>query len=102
MIKTIINTENIDEADVVILSAPYEKTASSHKGTINGPKKVVECLNTQLEFFDKKFKVEVNEFIKTAHVNLDNLENLSPEETYKEIKENSQKLIQKDKFVFLL
>lgn len=102
MIKTIINTENISEADVVMLSAPYEKTASSHKGTINGPAKVVECLNTQLEFFDRKFKVEVSEFIKTTHVNLSNLESLSPEEAYKEIKENSQKLIQKDKFIFLL
>lgn len=102
MIKTIINTQNINEADIVLISAPYEKTASSHKGTINGPKKVVACLNNQIEFFDRKFKVEVNEFVKTAHLNLNNLPKLSPENAYKKIKENCGKLINKNKFVFLL
>jgi hypothetical protein len=70
MIKQIINTKDVNKADVVLVSAAYEKTASSHKGTINGPKKVIECLNTQIEFFDRKFKVEVNEFVKIAHQNL--------------------------------
>ena len=55
MIETIINEENLDNADVVLLSAPYEKTASSHKGTAAGPKKVIECLNTQIEFFDRNY-----------------------------------------------
>src|SRR3989344_2505329 len=102
MIKSIINTKNINETDVVLVSAPYEKTASSHKGTVNGPKKVVACLNTQIEFFERKFKVEVNEFVKTAHLNLTNLQKLSPENAYKKIKENCAKLLGKNKFVFLL
>jgi len=102
MIKSIINTKNINEADVVLVSAPYEKTASSHKGTVNGPKKVVACLNSQIEFFDRKFKVEVNEFVKTAYLNLNGLEKLSPENAYKKIKENCAKLLGKNKFVFLL
>jgi len=102
MIKTIINTKDINKADVVLLGAPYEKTASSHKGTVNGPAKVIECLNTQIEFFDRKFKAEVAEFVNIAHINLDNLENLSPENAYQEIKKHSGDLIQKDKFVFLL
>ena len=102
MIKTIINTKNIKKADVVLVSAPYEKTASSHKGTINGPKSVVKCLNTQIEFFDRKYKVEVNDFLKIAHRNLSNLKKLSPENAFKTIKKNCEELIQKDKFVFLL
>ncbi len=102
MIKTIINEENIDNADVVLVSAPYEKTASSHKGTVNGPKKVIECLDTQIEFFDRKFKVEVRDFIKTAQINLNNLNDLSPEDAYKKIKENSIELLKKNKFVFML
>jgi agmatinase len=102
MIKTIINEKNIDKADVVLLSAPYEKTASSHKGTVCGPEKVIECLDTQIEFFDRKFKVEVNNFIKISHVYLDNLETLSPAQALEKIKSSAGKLIQKNKFIFLL
>lgn len=102
MIKTIINEKNIDNADVVLLSAPYEKTASSHKGTVYGPEKVIECLDTQIEFFDRNFKVEVSNFVKTAHVYLDNLENLSPIDTLEKIKSTATKLIDKNKFIFLL
>jgi agmatinase len=102
MIKTIINEKNIDEADVVLLSAAYEKTASSHKGTINGPKKVIECLDTQIEFFDKKLKLEINDFVKVAHLDLGNIENLSPLHTLQKIKTSSEKLIKDNKFVFLL
>ncbi len=69
MTKSIINEKNIEKADVVLISAAYEKTASSHKGTIHGPKKVIECLNWQIEFFDRKFKANVNDFVKIAHQN---------------------------------
>lgn len=101
-IETIINTKNISDADVVLVSAPYEKTASSHKGTVNGPKKVIECLDTQIEFFDRKFKVEVQNFVKTAHINLNTLPKLSPQKAYEKIKETCSKLIEKEIFVFLL
>lgn len=102
MIKTIINEENLEKADAVLVSAAYEKTASSHKGTIKGPEAVLEQLDTQVEFFDRKFKVEVRDFVKIAHLNLGNLESLSPAHTLKKIKLNCEKLIQQNKFVFLL
>ncbi len=102
MIKTIINEENIDRADVVFVSAPYEKTASSHKGTAMGPEKVIEQLDTQIEFFDRKFKVEVNSFVKTSHTYLDNLENLSPEKAKDKIKNTCSEILAKNKFIFLL
>ena len=102
MIKTIINEKNLDKADVVLVSAPYEKTASSHKGTVNGPKKVIECLDTQIEFWNRKFKVEAVNFVKTAHVNLKDLPKLSPVLAYKKIKNTCEKLVAKDKFIFLL
>lgn len=102
MIKTIINEKDITKADVVLLSAPYEKTASSHKGTVYGPEKVVECLDTQIEFFDRKFKIEVNNFVKISHMYLDNLETLSPTQALEKIKSGTADLIQKDKFIFLL
>lgn len=102
MVKTIINEKNLDKADVVLVSAGYEKTASSHKGTVFGPEKVIECLDTQIEFFDRNFKVEINNFVKISHLYLENLETLSPTETLEKIKNDAEKLIQKNKFVFLL
>lgn len=102
MAKTIINTENVEEADVVFVSAPYEKTASSHKGTSAGPAAVIEFLNTQIEFFDRTYKVEVVDFVKSAHINLERIEDLSPKEAYETIRDNSKRLIAQKKFIFLL
>jgi agmatinase len=101
MIKTIINEKDINKADVVLITAPYEKTASSHKGTAHGPKKVLECLNTQIEFFDRDFKVEANNFIKTAEKNL-NIEKLTPVKANEIILNSCEELLNKNKFVFLL
>ncbi len=102
MIKTIINEKKIDKADVVLVSAGYEKTASFHKGTANGPKKIIECLDTQIEFFDRKFKIEVNNFVKIAHQNLQNLQRLSPPQVLQKIKNTYQELIKNNKFILLL
>ncbi len=102
MIKSIISAKNIKEADVVLLGASYEKTASSHKGTVKGPKAVVECLDHLLEFFDRKLKLEPANFIKTYYEDLGKIQNLSPEATLKKIKSTCQKLLKDDKFIFLL
>ncbi len=79
MPQSIINTKSAEEADVLIISAPYDATASFHKGTAEGPRKVVECLNTQIEFFDKRYKVESTEKIKIAHKEIAGLQKMSPE-----------------------
>ncbi len=102
MVKTIINEKDLDKADVVFVSAPYEKTASSHKGTINGPKKVIACLDTQIEFFDRKYRVEVNDYVKIGHQNLSSISKLSPEKTLEVIKNTCEELVSKNKFIFLL
>lgn len=101
-IKSIINEKNINKADVVFLSAPYEKTASSHKGTIAGPKAVIECLESQIEFFDRKLKLDVIDYLKIGHQNLNNIKNLSPEQTFAQIKKAYENLLENNKFVFLL
>src|SRR5574343_190786 len=101
-IKSIINEHNVDKADVVILSLPYDKTASSHKGTVAGPKAIVKCLDTQIEFFDKKYKVNVNDYVKIAHEEIKDLNSLSPEKTFDKIRRKAKQLIKKDKFLFSL
>jgi len=102
MIKTVINTNNLKEADMVIVSAPYEKTASSHKGTVLGPGAVIEQLDHQIEFFDRKFKKNVNDFVKVAHEDMGNLELLTPVENAFKIQNTCNTLIKDNKFILLL
>lgn len=82
MPQSIINTKHPEEADAYIISAPYDKTASFHKGTALGPRKVVECLNTQIEFLDRRYKVESTEKIKIAHKEITALPNMTPEKAH--------------------
>ena len=102
MTKSIINEKSIKNADVVIISAGYEKTASSHKGTLAGPKAVVGQLSRQIEFFDRTFKKEATDFMKITHVDLGNLEALSPEKTLAKITAQCLAVNKANKFVFLL
>lgn len=101
-IDTVINTKKLEGADVVIVSAPYEKTASSRKGTVNGPKEVIKCLNMKLEFFDRDLKCEPHKFIKTGFKNLGNISSLSPQKALDKVRNECEKLITKNKFVFVL
>ncbi len=101
-IKSIINEKKWENADVVLVSASYDKTASSHKGTVNGPKSVIKNLATQIEFFDREYKVDVIDYIKTAHVDLGNLNKLSPEKVLRTVHATTEKLINIDKFVFII
>ena len=85
MPKSIINTTDASLADVLIVSAPYDLTASFHKGTAEGPKKVIECLNTQIEFWDKRYKIESTEHIAIAHTEIAGLTTMTPEEAHKAV-----------------
>ncbi|HYD90646.1 MAG TPA: hypothetical protein VEA37_04055, partial [Flavobacterium sp.] len=58
MVDSIFSAKNLNEAEAVIVSAPYEKTASSMKGTVNGPKAVFKMLDSKLELFDRTYKTE--------------------------------------------
>ena len=101
MTKSIINTKKPEQADIVLVSAPYEKTASSRKGTVNGPKAIIKCLDQKLEFFDRDFKCEPTETLSIAHKNL-TLASLSPEKALAKITTECEKYVNKNQFVFLL
>lgn len=103
MIDTIINEgKNVKNADVVILSASYEKTASSRKGTATGPKAILKMLNSKLELFDRKYKKEIAQYIKIAEQDLGNISPLTPQKALEKITNESAKLLDMGKFVFLL
>ena len=103
MINSIISSgKNTKGADAVIVSAGYEKTASSRKGTINGPKEIIKMLDSKLEFFDRKFKCEPNKILKIAQKDLGNISKLSPEKALESIHKGCEEFVNKDQFVLLL
>ena len=100
MPKSIINSKNSPDIDALIVSAPYDATASFHKGTAEGPKKVVECLDTQIEFWDKRYKTESTDHIKIAHIEVPNLETMTPEDAHAAVVKTCME--SKAPFIFLL
>ncbi|MCC6323196.1 agmatinase [Candidatus Nomurabacteria bacterium] len=103
MIDTIINQgKNTKNADAVIISACYEKTASSRKGTATGPKAILKMLDSKLELFDRKYKKNISQYIKIAEKDLGNISSLSPQKALEKITNECGKLLDQDKFVFLL
>src|SRR3989344_5679440 len=102
MVDSIISAKNIEEAEVVIVSAGYEKTASSRKGTKNGPKAIMKMLDSKLELFDRGYKVEVSKKVKIGQKDLANISSLSPEKALAKITAECGKILDKNKFVFLL
>ena len=102
MVDSIISSKRPDDADVVIVSASYEKTASSRKGTINGPKAVMHMLDSKLELFDRNYKVQVCDKVKIAHKDLGKISTLSPAKSLEKITNECTKILDKNVFVFLL
>ena len=85
MPQSIINTKSSESSDAHIISAPYELTASFHKGTATGPEKVIECLNTQIEFLDRRYKVESTDKIKVSHSEVAGLQTMQPETAFQAV-----------------
>ncbi|MFA7191896.1 MAG: agmatinase [Candidatus Paceibacterota bacterium] len=102
MVDSIISAKKIEDADVVILSAAYEKTASSRKGTASGPSAVMKMLDSKLELFDRNYKKNVCEYVKIGHKDVGNISKMTPQKALDKIVAESTKILDKDKFVFLL
>lgn len=100
--SSIISRHSIEESDVVIISAPYEKTASSRKGTQHGPKKIIECLESKLEFFRRDYLTE-----SCAHIGISALPELdlsdsTPDRALEIVQNAFTTVLDQDKFPFLL
>ena len=102
MIDSILSAKKINEADVVMVGAGYEKTVSGRKGTVNGPKAIINILDSKLDLFNRTYKMQPCDKIKIGHKDLGNISELTPEKALKKITIECEKLINKGKFVFLL
>jgi agmatinase len=101
MIDRIVNTKNKEEADVVLISAPYEHSVSFMGGTAKAPARILSCLDNNLELFNVELHCEPAKKIKTAHVEI-NLKKLPPQKALKKISAEYQKLLQNKKFPIML
>jgi len=102
MIDRIINIKNIKKSDTVILSAPYENSVSFMGGTVKGPKKIINCLDNNLELFDVELHCEPAKILKTTHREISGLKKLAPEKAVKKISSEYQKLFNAGKFMIML
>lgn len=102
MIDTIVNTKNTKDADVILVSAPYEHSVSFMGGTAKAPKKIVHCLNNNLELFDVELRCEPAKKIMTSHQEISKLEKLTPEKAIKKISLKYQKFFNQKQLIIML
>ena len=68
-----INCSDPSEANVVLLCAPYDRTASFRKGTAKGPAAIVSSLKYQMETYDRVAESMPSQSRKVALRELANL-----------------------------
>jgi agmatinase len=78
MVASIINCARPEEADAVIVSAPYEHGASFGGGASQGPAAIVACLERQIELFERHTQTVPADDYRIAHRLVDGLGELAP------------------------
>lgn len=102
MPQSIINTKNPNQADVVLLGANYDKTSSFGKGADKGPAAIVNCFDTQIEFYDRFTRDEPVSRLKISYKDLGNLNALLPEKMADTVAREFKRYYSENKFVFLI
>jgi agmatinase len=78
-IASVVNVEP-QNAEVLLISANYDRTSSLGKGADRGPAAILQMLNTQVELFDLGARFDPSAHLKIGHVELGDLNHCSPEE----------------------
>lgn len=105
MVESVINCQDVHEADVVLLTAPYDRTVSFRKGAVNGPAAIVRCLKYQVELFDSRTFTVPAENLKVAEefvLFFPDLNELEPAVMVEMVEESCDVLLRRGKFVILL
>ena len=97
-----INCSDPSAANIVILCAPYDLTASFRKGTVNGPAAIVDSLKYQMETWDRFAGAMPSPERKVALYELKNLNRCSPPVMVKRVKEEYSKHTARGAFVLML
>ncbi|MEK9174847.1 MAG: agmatinase [Patescibacteria group bacterium] len=102
MPKSIINCSDPEEADVVLIGANYDATSSFGKGADKGPMAIIDCLHTQVEFFERHTQTSPADKIKIAYYDTGDLNNLAPEGTVEHVRDIYEYYFSLGKFVVIL
>ncbi len=102
MTQHIVNSENLDQSDVLLIGVGYDVTASGRKGASKGPACIVESLNTQLEFFDRFTADEPNLLFKIAYKDMGDVNKLSPEKMVETVSNTYSHHLLQGQFIVLL
>jgi len=97
MISSIVGTA-YGSADAVVIGAPYEHSASFGEGAVNGPRKIKEALDQQIEFFDRYTRTEPANDFNFGYRELD-ISQLSPDHMVEKV---SKELDAEKRFYVLL
>lgn len=89
-------------ANIVILCAPYDRTASYRKGAVKGPAAIVSSLKYQMETFDRFTGSMPSPERKITVCELGNLNRCSPPVMVGRVKQEYEKHIDHGSFVLLL
>lgn len=102
MIASTLNCNDFKKSDFVLVSANYDKTSSFGKGADKGPRAIIECLDQQIEFFNRRTGMSPAKTKKIAHLDLGNLNKLSPEKMVSKIKSVYSDVLKAGTFPILL
>jgi len=99
MPDSIINCSSAEDADVLLLGAPYERGASFGRGAARGPAAIVGCLDRQIELFERHSRTEPSSRYRIAYRMLHDIGALPPEAMIERV---AGAVLRADAFVVLL
>ena len=97
-----INCGDLSAANIVLLCAPYDRTASFRKGTVKGPAAIVSSLKYQMETYDRVAAAMPSPSRKVALRKLGNLNRCSPSQMVARVKQECEAHIDRGAFVLML
>ncbi|MBI2647215.1 arginase family protein [Candidatus Woesearchaeota archaeon] len=97
-----ILSQYTDNADVLLLGIPYDKTSSFGKGADKGPEAILNCLDTQIELYERFTKWSPAKKLKIVSLLLPHITDKEPETMVKEVSSEIKKHFGKYKFIIAL
>lgn len=79
MPESILSHVPPQRADALVVGVPYGEGASFGGGAARGPAAIIDCLHSQIEFFERHTRTEPARDFSIGHVMLDEVEGLAPE-----------------------
>ncbi len=65
--KAVFRADDPKTAEAVVLCIPYDRTSSFRRGSDKGPERIVECMDRQIEQYDRTLSLEVSREFLIAH-----------------------------------